>query len=294
MKPAPFEYLRARTTHEALTELVLKPSSKPIAGGQSLGAMMNLRVARPGFLIDVGRIPELRTHERKPDRLLIGACVTHAEIEDDVIDDVTSGFLPYVAGRIAYRPVRNRGTIGGSIAHADPAADWVTALTAVGASVVLESPVAVRETTNWWSRLRSSAGGAPNRRTVDMTSFICAPYSTALEPGELVIGVEIPAASADMRWGYEKFCRKVGELAEAIGAVVIDPQRRFARVVVGAVGGKPVILDAATHTLASTTKAPAFEELVGEIDRKLARLEPVKRQHAAVCVERAIAEALRA
>lgn len=294
MKPAPFEYLRARTTREALAELASKPAAKPIAGGQSLGAMMNLRVARPGLLIDVSRIPELRAHERKPDRLVIGACVTHAEIEDGAVGDVTSGFLSHVAGRIAYRPVRNRGTIGGSIAHADPAADWVTALTAVGASVLVESAVATRENTKWWSRLRSSADAAPGRRTLDMTSFIRAPYTTALEPGELVVGIEVPAASADIRWGYEKFCRKVGELAEAIGAVVIDPQRRFARVVVGAVGGKPVILDAATRNLASTAKAPAFDEIIDEIDRKLTRLDPVKRQHAAICVERAIAEALRA
>ena len=97
---------------------------KILAGGQSLGPMLNLRLAQPDLLVDITRIPELKRVEETDDSLSIGACVTHADIEDGRVPDVTGGALRDVARGIAYRAVRNRGTIGGSLAHADPSADW--------------------------------------------------------------------------------------------------------------------------------------------------------------------------
>ena len=133
MKPAPFDYARPSTLSDAIALLRSEGSVKLLAGGQSLGPMLNLRLVQPDLLVDIAAVPELLRIETEGDGLLIGACVTHADIEDGRVPDPTGGALPAVAGAIAYRAVRNRGTIGGSLAHADPAADWPLALAALGA-----------------------------------------------------------------------------------------------------------------------------------------------------------------
>jgi aerobic carbon-monoxide dehydrogenase medium subunit len=294
MKAAAFDYVRPSSLAEALSQIGGGAGVKPLAGGQSLGPMMNLRIAKPDKLVDISQLAELNGQSETAGSAVIGACVTHAEIEDGKIRDPACGFLKHVAGRIAYRAVRNMGTIGGAIAHADPAADWLCALTATGATLIVAEPLAEHKGA-WFSWLRggpSSPKGVRTRR-IDIRAFITGPYTTSLRAGELLIGVEIPKASPEMRWGYVKFCRKVGELADAIGAVTIDPQRRFARIVAGAVGGTPLLLKEATRKLAATAAAPPFDEILNEIGEALPRLDAVKRQHVAVTVERAIAEALR-
>ena len=117
-----------------------KGAAKIMAGGQSLGPMLNLRLVQPDLIIDITGLAELKHAERSGDELVIGACVTHGDIEDGRIPDVTRDAMRRVAGGIAYRAVRNRGTIGGSLSHADPAADWVSALPALGARIRLRSP----------------------------------------------------------------------------------------------------------------------------------------------------------
>ena len=124
MKAAAFEYARPRDVGEAIALLSqAKGSGKLLAGGQSLGPMLNLRLARPGLLVDISRLEELRAIEDAGDALRIGAGVTHSAIEDANGSLAGGAMLVEVAGGIAYRAVRNRGTIGGSLAHADPAAD---------------------------------------------------------------------------------------------------------------------------------------------------------------------------
>src|SRR6187401_1826338 len=138
MKPVAFDYERPTTLADAAILLGQSNGfSKVIAGGQSLGPMLNLRLAQPELLIDITAIDDLKRAEAGKDTLLIGSCITHADIEDQRIPDVTNGALPSVAAGIAYRAVRNRGTIGGSIVHADPAADWISALSALGAQAVI-------------------------------------------------------------------------------------------------------------------------------------------------------------
>ncbi|MDB5567084.1 MAG: cutM, partial [Tardiphaga sp.] len=154
---------------------------------------------------------------------VIGACVTHADIEDGRIPDVTRGAMQRVASAIAYRAVRNRGTIGGSLSHADPSADWVSALSALGATLTLRSVAATRH--------------------VAMKDFILGALESVLQPGEMVASVRIPAFAALARWGYAKACRKTGEFAHAIGAVLIDPDAGTARVVIGAVEAAPIIVE---------------------------------------------------
>src|ERR1700674_1329194 len=121
MKPVAFSYERPASIDAAL-ELLSETAvfCKILAGGQSLGPMLNLRLAQPDLLIDVTSISELVDVADGRDHLDIGACVTHADIEDGRLPDASNGLLPHVAGTIAYRAVRNRGTIGGSLAHADP------------------------------------------------------------------------------------------------------------------------------------------------------------------------------
>lgn len=222
MKPAPFSYARPGSLAEALDILAAQPGAKVIAGAQSLGPMLNLRLLQPSLVVDISGLAELRTAREEDGDLVLGACVTHADIEDGRVPDLTGGAMARVAAAIAYRPVRNRGTIGGSLAHADPAADWVTALTCLGASVEIAS--------------RSG------RRRLPVASFICGALAVALEPGEIVTAVRIPATAPSARFGYVKQCRKAGEFAHAIGAVLVDVEAGTARLVTGAVDGPPIVL----------------------------------------------------
>ena len=182
-----------------------KGTAKIIAGGQSLGPMLNLRLVQPDLIIDIAGLAELKQAERSGDELVIGACVTHGDIEDGRIPDVTRGAMQRVAAAIAYRAVRNRGTIGGSLSHADPAADWVSALPALGARVRLRS--VARAFVISRSRISSRARWNPRFR-----------------PDEIVEAVRVPVMRPSARWGYVKACRKPGEFAHAIAAVLIDPE----------------------------------------------------------------------
>jgi len=224
MKAAAFGYERPTDLSTALA-LMTKASgtTKIIAGGQSLGPMLNLRLVEPDLIIDISGLAELKRAERRGNDLVIGACVTHGDIEDGRIPDVTRGAMQRVASAIAYRAVRNRGTIGGSLSHADPAADWVSALSALGARVTLRRASGVRE--------------------LAIEKFITGALESALQPGEMVEAVHVPVMSPSAQWGYVKACRKVGEFAHAIAAVLVDPEKATARVVIGAVDAPPVVLD---------------------------------------------------
>ena len=133
MKPVAFDYARPASGRRRRCGLLAgNADAKVLAGGQTLGPMLNLRLAQPALLVDITRIPELAARHEDGDAITIGATVTHAAIEDGRVPDPTGGFLARVARGIAYRAVRTRGTIGGSLAHADPAADWLACLAALG------------------------------------------------------------------------------------------------------------------------------------------------------------------
>jgi aerobic carbon-monoxide dehydrogenase medium subunit len=221
MKPIAFDYARPADVASAL-KLAGKGTAKFIAGGQSLGPMLNLRLVQPELLVDITAIDDLKRAEAAKDTLFIGSCVTHADIEDKRIPDVTNGALPSVAAGIAYRAVRNRGTIGGSIVHADPAADWISALSALGAHAVIQS-----------------AGGT---RRVRVDEFIVGVFQTQLDDHEILTGVEVPRHSSVSRWGYYKLSRKTGEFAHAMGVYHDDCDRDVYRAVIGATGGAPIVI----------------------------------------------------
>jgi carbon-monoxide dehydrogenase medium subunit len=224
MKPVVFEHVRVASVAEAAAALAANAdNAKVVAGCQSLGPMLNLRLAQPQLLIDVTGIAELTNVTSEPDALVIGACVTHADIEDGRVAADGASMLPAVAGAIAYRAVRNRGTIGGSLCHADPAADWINALSTLGAGCVISD--------------------GTNERRVPVAQFMTSAFEVALQPGELLTAVRVPRCSSGTRWGYYKVCRKPGEFALAIGAVLSDPERGLFRAVIGATQGTPIIID---------------------------------------------------
>ena len=259
MKPVAFDYARPASIAEALQMLAGRPDAKVLAGGQTLGPMLNLRLAQPALLVDITRIPELAAVSEDADAVTIGATVTHAAIEDGRVPDPTGGFLAQVARGIAYRAVRTRGTIGGSLAHADPAADWLSCLAALGAEVVI-----------------ARAGGT---RRVALASFVRGALETELAETELLAAVRIPRFSRAARFGFHKICRKTGEFADAIGVAAHDPDRQLTRLVASTAAGAPVVVEDATLDRAAPPRGgrPAAPARAGGSRRR--RLRPQAARH---------------
>jgi aerobic carbon-monoxide dehydrogenase medium subunit len=232
MKAPAVDYIRPRSLTEAIERLAgAKGEARVIAGGQSLLAMMNLRLASPGLLIDIARLPELASSTDDAEAVTFGACVTHAAIEDGRVADPSLGLMPRVAATLAYRAIRNRGTIGGSLALSDPAAEWPVVLAALDAEVNL-----------------SSRNG---RRSLKCAEFTTGIFETQLAADEIIESVRIPKLSDGARWGYLKLCRKSGEFANAMAVVVADPGRGYSRVVVGVANGAPLPLDDTARLVAA-------------------------------------------
>lgn len=232
---------------EQAAALLADEDSRAMSGGQSLGPMLNLRVVRPPMVVPLAGLAGLQGAEKTAEAVTIGAAVTHAAIADGRTPDLPGRVLAFVAGGIAYRAVRNRGTIGGSLCHADPAADWLTALTALGAVVLT------------------------TRRAVALPGFVTGPYRTVLAPGEIVRAVRVPRPAAGFGWGYAKLCRKPGEFAHAMAAALIWPGGR--RLAIGALGGPPLLLKGEPASVAGAEAALAF---LGAVERRM-QLEAVAR-----------------
>jgi carbon-monoxide dehydrogenase medium subunit len=278
MKPAPFAYQRPSDLNAALA-LIAKSEgvTKIIAGGQSLGPMVNLRLVEPDLVIDISGLSELKQAERDGDDLVIGACVTHADIEDGRIPDVTRGAMQRVASTIAYRAVRNRGTIGGSLSHADPSADWLCALSALGATVTLRSLAGVRRLT--------------------IGEFVTGALETALRSGEIVEAIRVPVMASSACFGYVKSCRKTGDFAHAMSAVLIDPEAETARMVIGALQTAPILLSEPAELCGGRLSAGSSRKFDARIaDAMLAKAgicDAVDRHIHVTVLHRAIAEAAR-
>ena len=278
MKAARFAYERPADLAALLDRLAEADGAvKLIAGGQSLGPMLNLRLVEPDRVVDVTGIPELRQASLEGATLVLGACVTHADIEDGRVPDVTGGAMARVASAIAYRPVRNRGTIGGSLVHADPAADWVTALIALRAEVELAS--------------RSG------RRRLALDVFVRGALDVALEPGEMLLAVRIPAVPQGLAWGYVKHCSKIGEFAHAIGAVLVDHQAGHGRVVIGAIEQAPLLLSDARPLFGGRIGADFAERFdaraADDALREAGMSEAIDRHVHVTVLARAVAQAAR-
>jgi aerobic carbon-monoxide dehydrogenase medium subunit len=230
MKPAPFTYHRASSIEDAIAHLNDDEIvARPLAGGQSLIPMLNLRLAPLQKLVDLAGIAALHRADEENGRIAYGALVPHAAFEDGRVPDGSNGLMEFVGGQIAYRAVRTRGTIGGAIALADPAADWLTAVIALEGDVVLVGP--------------------RGRRSVAAADFVTGPYMTALDQAELLESVVIRRRPKTERWGHYKVTRKVGEYADSMAIALFDPESRKARLVVGAVDGEPLVLEEAAREI---------------------------------------------
>jgi carbon-monoxide dehydrogenase medium subunit len=211
MKPARFEYERPVSLDTALRLLADNPGAKLIAGGQSLGPMLNLRLVTPTLLIDISRLEELRVRAADDGHVVVGAGVRHAEFEDGRVPPVLNGLFERAAGQIAYRAVRNRGTIGGSLAHADPAADWPAIMIALAAEV----------------ELRSVRGS----RRIPAADLSSQALETCLEADEIITSLRVARCGEGARLGYYRLSAQPGEFAEALTVIVHDPQRGYTQAV---------------------------------------------------------------
>lgn len=191
MIPTSFTYKRAGSVQEALS--LLNEDAKILAGGHSLIPAMKLRLDQPETLIDISRIASLRSISEQGDHLVIGACVTHGEIIKSELIQNHCGLLAACADMIGDVQVRNKGTLGGSLAHSDPAADWPAVMIATGATIKVESN-----------------GGS---RTIAASDFFTGFYETALQEGELITEIHVPKLDANDRFSYQKFMQPASRFA---------------------------------------------------------------------------------
>lgn len=178
----------------------LGDDAKVMGGGQSLLPIMNMRLAEPAHIIDLSRVPELRRSTETSSAVMWGGGVTHQMVEDQLVPDPSQGLLVTAARGIGYRAIRSRGTVGGSLAHADSSAEWPTLMSAVDATVIARS---VR-----------------GERRLPVRGFFHGFFMTALEHDEIITGVEVPIVGRDTVWGLVKANRKAGEFAESLAAVM--------------------------------------------------------------------------
>jgi aerobic carbon-monoxide dehydrogenase medium subunit len=188
MIPSPFEYVRASSVEEALAALTEHgDDAKLLAGGHSLLPLMKLRLAVPEVLVDISRIPDFSYVRVDGDEVAIGAGTKHFELERSDVARAEVPLLPHVASRVGDPQVRHKGTLGGTVAHGDPASDLPTALLALGGDVVVQGP--------------------SGRRSIPVTEFFLGFFETALESDELIVELRVPRTGS-AGWAYEKFTRR--------------------------------------------------------------------------------------
>ena len=225
MKPPAFQYARPETLDEALALLSEHvPDAKPLAGGQSLVPVLNFRLAAPALLIDINSIPGLGRIEVADGALRIGAVARWWQIEESPVVAAENPLLQCAVRHVAHYQIRNRGTIGGSCAHADPAAEVPAVAIACGAELVLRRQ-----------------GG---ERRVPADEFFRGPLETVLEPDELLTEVRFPRWAMDQRWAFEEFACRQGDFAiagvAALARCGADHVCREASLVIFGVGEKPL------------------------------------------------------
>ncbi|HUC24718.1 MAG TPA: xanthine dehydrogenase family protein subunit M [Streptosporangiaceae bacterium] len=224
MIPAQFDYVAAESTSHALSLLAERgEDAKVLAGGHSLLPMMKLRLAQPEVLIDIGGLIELAGVTTNGDELVIGATTRHADLAASELVRAEAPLLAYAASQVGDPQIRHRGTIGGSLSHADPAADLPMALVALGGSVELQGP-----------------GGS---RTVSADDFFQGFFETAMQPDELLTAVRVPRRPG-VPWGYQKFVRRANDWA-IVGVAAVD-----GRIALANMGPKPLRATAAEEALA--------------------------------------------
>ena len=285
MYSANFDYYRARSLADAQALMTAHPGAKLLAGGHSLVPLLKLRLAAPTAIVDIGRIPELRGIGRQGDHVHIGALTTHADLAASPDLRRAAAALAEAAGMVGDPAVRNRGTIGGNVAHADPASDLPTVLVALDARMI--------------------ATGPRGERAIPAEEFFTGIMTTALREDEILTGVRFPAAGPGQGSAYEKFSHPASRYAVLGAAALITmqggtctaarialggllPNARRAVAVEKALIGKPAT-DASIAAASRQVRADLGNDVTGDI---FASAE-YRSAMAPVYIKRAIAAAVR-
>ena len=257
MIPAPFDYVRAGSVDEAVALLAEHgDDAKLLAGGHSLLPLMKLRLAVPAVLVDIGRIPDLSYVRVEGEEVAIGGGTRHAQLQHDDVARAEVPLLPHVASLVGDPQVRHRGTLGGTVAHGDPASDLPTALLALGGAVVAQGP--------------------NGRRSIPLTEFFLGFFETALAPDEMIVELRVPRTGS-AGWGYEKFTRRANDWP-IVAAAAVD-----GRVALANMGGAVL---RATATEEALARGASVEEAAAVADEGTApsadmHADPDYRRHLA-------------
>lgn len=259
MKASQFRYHAPKTLDEAVATLadVAPHDGRILAGGQSLVPIMAFRLSRPAHLVDINGIDGLNRISVDGDRLCIGACVRHAAFSRPIVEGILGKLLSTVVQYIAHYPVRTRGTFCGSIAHADPASEWCTVATALGAEMVVRS---VR-----------------GQRIIAAHDFFVGMMTTALQEDELLVEVRLPLLTPDTRYGFYEFSRRTGDFAIAMALTlyrveegrIIEP-----RIAIGGAEPHPRRILNAEQALEG--QAPSPESFISAANQAARAIEPME------------------
>lgn len=281
MIPAVFEYRRAASVDEAVALLAEGgEDAKLLAGGHSLLPLMKLRLARPSLLVDIGRTPGMRHIEERDGTLVIGALARHHDLATSELLRTRCPLLAHAASLVGDPQVRHRGTVGGSVAHADPASDLCAVLRCLDAEMAVQGPA--------------------GRRTVAAADFFRGFLESALAPDEVLVEIRVPTPATGHGWSYQKFTRRAIDWAIVGVAALVEPAPEgIARAAVGLVSMGPTPLRASaveaalrgaprTAVTAAAARAAEGAEPAADIHADAA----FRRHLATVLTRRALEEAL--
>jgi carbon-monoxide dehydrogenase medium subunit len=282
MKLPPFDYACPTTLPEAIELLASHDDAKAIAGGQSLVPMLAFRLAQPSLLVDLRKLADLRGIRISDAGVTLGAMVRWRDIEEDERLETAHPLLKAAISHVAHYQIRNRGTVGGSIAHADPAAEMP------GIAMTCDAEIAVV--------------GKSGAHVIQAADFFQGALTTALTTDEIIVEVRLPAWPAGRRWGFQEFARRRGDFAMAAAAVFYDQDERGkarnAHVGVIGVGDRPLRLTAVEDLLngesideATIAKADAATSAAVEPQDDIHASAAYRRSLVGTMVERALTSA---
>jgi len=282
MKLPPFDYACPTTLPEAIQLLASNDDAKAIAGGQSLVPMLAFRLAQPSLLVDLRKLADLRGIRISDAGVTLGAMVRWRDIEDDERLETAHPLLKAAISHVAHYQIRNRGTVGGSIAHADPAAEMP------GIAMTCDAEIAVV--------------GKSGAHVIQAADFFQGALTTALTTDEIIVEIRLPAWPAGRRWGFQEFARRRGDFAMAAAAVFYDQDERGkarnAHVGVIGVGDRPLRLTAVEDLLngesideATIAKADAATSAAVEPQDDIHASAAYRRSLVGTMVERALKSA---
>jgi carbon-monoxide dehydrogenase medium subunit len=284
MKMPPFDYACPATISEAVNLLASHDDAKVLAGGQSLVPMLAFRLASPSLLVDLRKLTELRQIKITDKGVTLGALVRWRDIEDDTRLDTAHPLLKAAIEHVAHYQIRNRGTVGGSVAHADPAAEMPGIVRTCDAEIAVV--------------------GKAGARVIQAADFFQGPLITALEPDEIITEIRLPAWPAGRRWGFQEFSRRRGDFALAAAAVFYDQDKggKASNAHVGVIGvaDRPLrlptveaVLNGAAIDEATIAKADAATAAALNPDDDIHASGAYRKALAGTMVERALLAAIR-